>query len=102
MPENNTNVWRLKILTSTRPAEADQAVFYHLGIGTGRTDQLIGAFGKGINRNIRACYSWLVENFEDGDRIYLFGFSRGAFIARSLVGFLERCRPPPAGLSDFS
>lgn len=91
IPQNNTNVWRLKVLTALSGPDTEQLVFYHLGIGTGRTDRLIGAFGKGINRNVRACYQWLVEQYEDGDRVFVFGFSRGAYIARSLIGFIERC-----------
>lgn len=91
VPQNNTNVWRLKVLTALAPSAVEQLVFYHLGIGTGRTDQLVGAFGKGINRNVRECYKWLVENYEEGDRVFVFGFSRGAYIARSLLGFIERC-----------
>ena len=88
VPENNTNVWRLKQLTMRND---DQLVHYHRGIGTDRTNRIRGAFGKGINASVRNCYEWLVENYQDGDAIFVFGFSRGAYIARSLAGFLERC-----------
>jgi uncharacterized protein (DUF2235 family) len=61
------------------------------GIGTSITNRLRGAFGKGINDRVRRTYAWLAKNFSAGDQIYVFGFSRGAFEARSLVGFLDRC-----------
>ena len=56
-----------------------------------------GGFGFGLETNVRAAYNWLVQNFEDAtplklaDEIYIFGFSRGAFTARSLVGFISTC-----------
>lgn len=51
-----------------------------------------GAFGKGTTARIKGAYHFLCKNFERrrGDRVYLFGFSRGAFAARSLAGFTER------------
>jgi uncharacterized protein (DUF2235 family) len=88
VPRNNTNVWRLNQLLDI---SAGQLGFYHRGIGTSRTNRLRGAFGKGVNANIRNCYEWLVRNYSTGDHIYIFGFSRGAYIARSLAGFIERC-----------
>lgn len=46
-----------------------------------------GVTGWGTDFNIRGAYRWLVENYDPGDAVYLFGFSRGAFAARSLAGF---------------
>jgi uncharacterized protein (DUF2235 family) len=48
-----------------------------------------GAFGFGLSRNIREGYKFLIDNFSPGDDIYLFGFSRGAYTARSLVGLIR-------------
>ncbi len=71
---------------------------YHRGVGTGVLDRVSGgAFGFGLEQNVRNAYNWLVQNFEEGDdaghgnEIYIFGFSRGAYTARSLVGFIGRC-----------
>jgi transposase-like protein len=47
-----------------------------------------GAFGKGVDENIRSGYMFLAQNYVPGDQIFLFGFSRGAFTARSLSGFI--------------
>jgi uncharacterized protein (DUF2235 family) len=49
-----------------------------------------GAFGKGIKENILAGYNHLVEQYNEGDKIFLFGFSRGAYTARSLAGMIVR------------
>ena len=50
-----------------------------------------GAFGWGLSRNIREAYEFLSLNYEEGDKIFLFGFSRGAFTVRSLAGMICRC-----------
>ncbi len=46
--------------------------------------------GRGINRQIRKAYSWLASRYVPGDRIFLFGYSRGAFAVRSLAGIIDR------------
>jgi uncharacterized protein (DUF2235 family) len=50
-----------------------------------------GLFGYGIDDAVINAYEWLIENFDDGDEIFIFGFSRGAYTARSLSGFISRC-----------
>jgi uncharacterized protein (DUF2235 family) len=45
--------------------------------------------GRGINQQIRAAYGWLASRYRSGDRIYLFGYSRGAFAVRSLAGLID-------------
>ena len=88
-----TNVTKLARAIRARDAAGiDQVVFYHDGIGTrGPLDTLTGgAFGEGIEANIRNLYRFLVYNYVPGDAIFLFGFSRGAFTVRSLAGFLKQ------------
>src|SRR3546814_1316590 len=75
-------------------------VYYTPGVGTvGRVDFLyrtkqkflgvLGlAMGYGLDDNVLGAYRFLVENWEEGDRIYLFGFSRGAWTARVLAGLI--------------
>ncbi len=72
---------------------ASQVVLYHAGVGTGPwLDRFTGgAFGAGIDNNIKDIYRWLVHNYQDGDQLFLFGFSRGAYTVRSLVGMLRKC-----------
>jgi uncharacterized protein (DUF2235 family) len=87
-----TNV--TKLARSVRPRSksgTDQVVYYHDGIGTGTVADRVtgGAFGRGMERNIRDLYRFIVYNFEPGDEIFLFGFSRGAFTVRSLAGFMN-------------
>lgn len=77
-----------------------QKRYYDPGVGTGVLDSITGGgFGIGLDANVRQAYNWLVDNYndnyEDGskvtDEIYIFGFSRGAFTARSLMGFIGAC-----------
>lgn len=83
-----------KMARAIRPRDrhgVDQIVFYHDGIGTrGPLDKLTGgAFGDGIEGNIRNLYRFIVYNYEPGDDLYFFGFSRGAFTVRTLAGFMK-------------
>jgi hypothetical protein len=70
----------------------DQLKYYHPGVGTnGLLDSVGGgAIGVGVGNQLRSAYHWIATHYEPGDEIYIFGFSRGAFIARSLAGFLGR------------
>lgn len=88
-----TNV--LKTARAVRPYAGDgttQVVYYHYGVGTaGGLDKLTGgAFGDGIELNVRQLYRFLVYNYEKDDQIFLFGFSRGAFTVRTLAGFMNK------------
>lgn len=74
------------------PGGDPQIVYYDPGIGTeGSFLQRIrsGAFGEGIDLNIRQLYTFLAMNYNEGDDIYLFGFSRGAYTVRSLAGMMH-------------
>src|ERR1017187_9135630 len=87
-PVNNTNVYRLyKALT----VSSDQVTFYDDGIGaddTGINRILQGAFGQEIFQKILDGYTKISHVYEAGDEIFLFGFSRGAYTARSLAGMI--------------
>jgi uncharacterized protein (DUF2235 family) len=83
-----TNVVKITQAIVTDP---DNLVFYGEGIGTGNfIDRVMGgAFGWGIDKNIQDAYRFLCLNYAPGDEIYLFGFSRGAYTVRSLVGLIR-------------
>ncbi|CAD6896261.1 unnamed protein product [Tilletia controversa] len=69
-----------------------QVVYYQPGVGTtvGLVANVIaGATGNGLLDNMIAAYGFLVDNYAEGDDIYLFGFSRGAYTARALSGFIS-------------
>jgi uncharacterized protein (DUF2235 family) len=86
---NNTNVWRLKSLTVEN---TEQRVYYSQGVGTKRGEVARGGVsGYGIDDEIVEAYAWLIQNFDDGDEIFIFGFSRGAYTARSLSGLVSKC-----------
>jgi uncharacterized protein (DUF2235 family) len=90
--EDETNVHRLyeKVRRVPRsPDGVEQVAWYHAGLGTRTSDFFTGAaFGRGVSRDVRDVYEWLRAHWREGDSIFLFGFSRGAFTARSLAGFL--------------
>src|ERR1043165_9820036 len=107
---DKTNVYRLYELTEAqsrfrgrlgkRPVEESEAsiqpleqiTYYHQGVGVSWGEKLRGgAVGSGIARNIKEGYLWLAEHYQSGDEIFLFGFSRGAYTARSLVGLIRKC-----------
>ena len=83
--DSNTNVWRMRALCAAKGKDdKPQLVYYEVGVN----GFLGGIFGQGLDENIRLAYEWLVENYNDGDEIFIFGFSRGAFTARSLAGLV--------------
>jgi uncharacterized protein (DUF2235 family) len=96
-----TNV--TKVAASIR-SQADQRVYYDAGVGTDRWMRLRGgAFGKGLSANVLEAYSFLIDTYEPGDMLYLFGFSRGAFTVRSLAGLVRNCgilRPEHDGMIE--
>ena len=88
-----TNVVRLAYRVAKQDGDVPQVVYYDLGVGTGNLLDRIagGAFGDGLEDNIHDAYRFLIANYELGDEIFLFGFSRGAFTARSIGGMIRKC-----------
>ncbi len=102
----NSNV--VKLFQVIRREPGVQVGYYDPGVGTIAAPEAISrfmkwltwklglAFGFGLKRNISEAYAYLMDQFEPGDRVFLFGFSRGAYSARTLaamlhkVGLLER------------
>jgi uncharacterized protein (DUF2235 family) len=73
----------------TTKDEVEHVVFYERGVGTGAFDRFRGgALGQGLEQNVRRAYRSLSGSYQPGDQVFVFGFSRGAFTARSLVGFI--------------
>lgn len=91
--ESTTNVFHLhNLVTEAGKDGRPQLRYYHEGVGTGLLDYATGgAFGFGLNQNVIDAYNWIIENYLDGDEVYLFGFSRGAFTVRSLIGLIMKC-----------
>ncbi|PZU14954.1 MAG: hypothetical protein DI591_11230 [Citromicrobium sp.] len=82
---------------------AKQVASYDAGLGTGeaganwlqKISRIFGAaFGTGISDNIADCYEAIIKAYEPGDRIYLFGFSRGAYTARCVANVMNLCGVP--------
>ena len=91
-----TNVEKIARSIQTDPAATGgvpQLVYYLSGVGGAgyQADRLLGgAFGFGLFSNIVAAYRFLAQNYEPGDEIFIVGFSRGAYTARSLAGMVGR------------
>lgn len=97
---SNTNVVKLFQLSLR---DAGQIAYYDPGVGTlgdaGYKTSLArklnaalgGAIGVGLMKNVEQAYAYLMDHHLEGDRIYIFGFSRGAFTARVLAGLINRC-----------
>ncbi|MEM7270923.1 MAG: DUF2235 domain-containing protein, partial [Pseudomonadota bacterium] len=100
--EHQSNVLKLFRVLETGPeAETEQLAFYDTGVGV-MSDSLnwakfINKFslvagqavGIGLERNVLDAYRFLIHNYEDGDKIWLFGYSRGAYTIRVLAGLLH-------------
>lgn len=79
------------------PKNPRQISYYADGVGTAdfKPIKIIGrAFGWGLTHNIKDLYYFLANNYNKDDKIYLFGFSRGAFTVRSLAGLISKCGIP--------
>lgn len=94
-PDLATNV----VLTAASIERADkngnaQVIHYDEGVGTNEWETVRGGvFGTGLIENVREAYRFLCFNYDPGDEIYVFGFSRGAFSARTFIGFLRHVGP---------
>jgi uncharacterized protein (DUF2235 family) len=97
--DRGTNVFKLFEAVDvnghrTDPNLIPQVTIYDDGVGTESFVPLAilgGAFGWGMKRNVLKLYTSLVRIYDPGDRIYLFGFSRGAFTVRTLAGLIAKC-----------
>lgn len=99
--DNNSNV--VKLFSLLEKNTERQVVYYDPGVGTPSTydafnpitkklKYVLGmAFGYGLSENIMEAYQFLMENYEEGDQVYLFGFSRGAYTARAIAGLVYTC-----------
>lgn len=88
-----SNIVRLRRMIKPR-SESDhieQVIYYDSGVGTdGKVDAIAGGlYGAGMDKNVLDAYAFLMDNYELGDQLFFFGFSRGAYTVRSLVGLIN-------------
>ena len=109
--EANSNV--VKLFSVLEKNDPNQIAYYDPGVGT-MTESIIKvslnqrfkiinglAFGYGLAKNIEQAYQFLMDNYEKGDKVYLFGFSRGAYTVRALAGFIFSCGLLPKGAGNL-
>jgi uncharacterized protein (DUF2235 family) len=114
--KGNTNVVRLYELLDLGDPES-QVAFYDPGVGTFGSKgaltpiarwftKLLGlTFGYGLRTNLAEAYTYLMQTYRPGDRVYVFGFSRGAYTARALCGMVHRAgllRPGAENLVPYA
>jgi len=99
--DRNTNV--VKLFSVLPKSRREQLAWYDPGVGTFSAPaaltktarawtKLLGlAFGFGIQENVQDAYRYLMEHYEPQDRVFIFGFSRGAYAARALVALIFKC-----------
>lgn len=83
----NTNVYKLFNMVEDRTNR--QVAFYDPGLGTDWRKITGNLSGRGFSKNLLDCYHFIFQNYQAGDEIFLFGFSRGAATVRSLSGFIH-------------
>jgi len=93
--ENRSNIALLAQTLKKHDADGvPQVALYQPGVGTSiglAANIVAGATGTGLIDNLVEAYCWLIDNYAEGDQIFLFGFSRGAYIARALSGLIAYC-----------
>jgi uncharacterized protein (DUF2235 family) len=88
----STNVAKLALaIAPTDAFNREQRMFYDKGVGTasGLDPLLGGAVGYGLSQKILETYMFVVDNYDPNDELFIFGFSRGAYIARSTAGLVR-------------
>lgn len=102
-PSNVTRICRA--IRADGDDDIPQVIYYQAGVGTDESwwDHVYGGgTGAGLSENIREAYSFLAMNYTPGDEIFLIGFSRGAFTARSIAGLISCVGLLTAkGMADF-
>jgi len=91
-----TNVVRFVRAVNENSQDPKQLKYYDTGVGTAQWWNKFrgGIAGRGLFKNMRDAYAWILRNHSTDDRLYLAGFSRGAFTVRSLAGLLGLCGIP--------
>ncbi len=99
-----SNVVRIVRAVDEHCREVEQIRYYDTGVGTGGLlDHLLGGIiGFGLTRNVCKAWRWLITHYRPRDRLFLFGFSRGAYTARSLAGLLGLCGIPQCDPADVN
>ncbi|KAF8554224.1 hypothetical protein OG21DRAFT_1412956 [Imleria badia] len=104
--QNNTNVVKLLAKINLKTTHPEQYAYYSSGIGMrpksinifsrmerAVTDNFDMAAAWNIDEIVKDAYAWLARMYQEGDQIYLFGFSRGAYQVRVLAGMIHEVRP---------
>ncbi len=90
-PGNESNIGLIYRLLQAQSSPARLSLYYEAGVQWHMwRDTPAVAMGRGINRQIRRAYGWLATRYRPGDRVFFFGYSRGAYAVRSLAGIMDQ------------
>jgi uncharacterized protein (DUF2235 family) len=90
-PGSETNIGQIYRLLQAAPHVRPLSIYYEAGVQWEMWREIADvAMGRGIDDQILRAYGWLATRYRAGDRIYLLGYSRGAFAVRSLAGIIDR------------
>jgi uncharacterized protein (DUF2235 family) len=90
----DSNVFKTYNAVDIKDASRRQITYYDNGVGTSTNrflKAISGALGFGFQDNVRELYAFLAKNYREGDKVYIFGFSRGAATIRAFNGFVHDC-----------
>ncbi|EOD79923.1 hypothetical protein D515_01056 [Grimontia indica] len=92
-PQDQTNVFLMsQCIKPTDDKGNRQRFFYDPGVGTSPFTRFLGGTtGWGLTKNLMQGYGWLAKHYHQNEQIWIFGFSRGAYTARSLAGLIRKC-----------
>jgi len=99
----DSNVYRLYKIVELHDPEHPQVKFYDNGVGTSKNKYwraISGALGGGFKSNVCDLYTFLIRAYQPGDRVYIFGFSRGAATVRAFNDFVAVCGLPKDETAD--
>ncbi len=90
----DSNIYKIYNAIDIHDKDKPQITFYDNGVGTAKNKYrraLSGAFGFGFGENVCDLYQFLARNYDPGDNVFIFGFSRGAATVRAFSGFIAAC-----------
>lgn len=105
---DNSNI--VQLVACLKKDDPSQVTYYQSGIGTydghgflksGFSAAVDMAVGSGLGIHIKDAYKFLMQNYSEGDRICLFGFSRGSYTVRCLAGMLHKVRTPHLSIHSY-
>jgi uncharacterized protein (DUF2235 family) len=95
-----SNVLKISRRIKSQTGQHAQQVFYDWGLGSYHAPISAGVTGRGLDKNVLDAYRYIVHNYDDESRLFMFGFSRGAYTVRALCGLINNVGIIKANFGD--